>query len=174
AFFNLFNQIQKHISSNLHNELNEIPYAISHHVCLKFNIEQELDIELAIEGICRISVAHLEPERSKEICPDRLIVDQLKIQLTNRRVSYNYKSIKQDMISFLNNILFQELEFQETGIINCHKQGWILKENQKFEKRDRGKKISKHIITYLKGYFLAVKVDSLEESDVPKMLTIQN
>ncbi|CAG8667729.1 11601_t:CDS:2, partial [Dentiscutata erythropus] len=35
-------------------------------VCLGFDISQGSDIELAIEGIRRISVAHLKPERTKD------------------------------------------------------------------------------------------------------------
>ncbi|CAG8735917.1 26845_t:CDS:2, partial [Gigaspora margarita] len=49
-----------------------------------------------------------------------------------------------------------------------------LKENQKFRKRDRDKRISKHVIAYLEGYFLAAKVGSLEESNILKVSTIQN
>ncbi|CAG8711972.1 17075_t:CDS:2, partial [Dentiscutata erythropus] len=114
-------------------------------------------------------------------------IDQLKTQLTNRGVSYNNESTKQDLISLLNNKLSQEPELQKTG--------WALKENQKFGKRGGGKRISKHVITYLEGYFLAgninksdhytteemhtellelVKISNLEESDVPKVSTIQN
>ncbi|CAG8816716.1 16157_t:CDS:2, partial [Gigaspora margarita] len=91
-----------------------ISHAISHHVHLRFNIEnikQESDIELAIEEIHKTSVAHLKPEHPKEICSDRLTVNQLKIQLTNREVSYNNENIKQDLITLLDTILFQELEF---------------------------------------------------------------
>ncbi|CAG8663729.1 34042_t:CDS:2 [Gigaspora margarita] len=189
-----------------HAFLNSISYTISHHVRLEFNIEQGLDIELAIEGIRGTSVAHLEPECPKEIHPDRLTVDQLKMQLKNHKVSYNDESTKQDMISILNDILSQESEFQETElsaeVLNSNEEsefplalGWALKETQKFGKRGGGKRISKHVITYLEGYFLAgninksdrytaeemhtellelVKVDSLEKSDVPKVSTIQN
>lgn len=35
----------------------------------------------------------------------------------------------------------------------------MLKKNQKFEKKDAGKKISKHIIAYLDEYFLADNAD---------------
>ncbi|CAG8840170.1 28464_t:CDS:2, partial [Gigaspora margarita] len=132
---------------------------------------------------------------------DRLTVDQLKIRLTNRGVSYNNESTKQDLISLLDITLSQELEFQKIGVVSLTADCNIItelsaealnpneKENQKFGKRGRGKRISKHIITYLEGYFLAgnadksdrytaeemynellelVKAGSLEESDVPK------
>ncbi|CAG8852224.1 41793_t:CDS:1, partial [Gigaspora margarita] len=73
--------------------------------------------------------------------------------------------------------------------------GWALKENQKFGKKGVGKRINKHVISYLEGYFLVgnankserysaeemwkelmelVKIGSLEESDIPKVSTIQN
>jgi hypothetical protein len=73
--------------------------------------------------------------------------------------------------------------------------GWALKENQKFGKKGGGKRISKHIVALLEGYFLAgnldksnrysaqemwneltklVKEGSLEENDIPKVSTIQN
>ncbi|CAG8762111.1 29241_t:CDS:1, partial [Racocetra persica] len=42
-----------------------ILYAISYHVRLEFDIMQGSDIELAIEGICKTSVAYLEPEHTK-------------------------------------------------------------------------------------------------------------
>ncbi|CAG8719854.1 5722_t:CDS:2, partial [Cetraspora pellucida] len=45
--------------------------------------------------------------------------------------------------------------------------GWALKENQKFRKKRAGKRISKHVIAYLKDIFWW-------ESDIPKVSTIQN
>jgi hypothetical protein len=75
------------------------------------------------------------------------------------------------------------------------KLGWALKENQKFGKKGGGKRISKHIVALLEGYFLAgnldksdrynaqemwieltklAEEDSLEETDIPKVSTIQN
>ncbi|RIB05182.1 hypothetical protein C2G38_2220385 [Gigaspora rosea] len=116
-----------------------------------------------------------------EILPDRLTVDQLKIQLTNRKVGYNSEKLSVEALN-----PNEENEFPLAL-------GWALKENQR--KRGGGKRISKHIITYLEGYFLAgninksdrysaedmhnelielVKIGSLEESDVPKVSTIQN
>ncbi|CAG8754993.1 2310_t:CDS:2, partial [Dentiscutata erythropus] len=73
--------------------------------------------------------------------------------------------------------------------------GWALKENQKFGKKGAGKRISKHVIAHLEGYFLAsnankserysaeemhkelidlAKEGSLEKNDIPKVSTIQN
>lgn len=42
----------------------QISHAIKRYVRLGFDISQGSDIELAIEGIRGISVAHLEPERT--------------------------------------------------------------------------------------------------------------
>ncbi|RIB00827.1 hypothetical protein C2G38_2232810, partial [Gigaspora rosea] len=216
----LFMKLQNLSIKNLINDLLYITYNTS----WRFNIAQGSDIELAIEGIRGTSVAHLEPECSKgkkqvntllgnsnwfswewpwddnntgyvraraipniEIHPDHLTVDQLKTQLTNRGVSYNNESTKQDLISLLNNKLSQELELQKTEL-----SAEALNSN---EERGGGKRISKHVITYLEGYFLAgninksdrytaeemhtellelVKTGNLEESDVPKVSTIQN
>ncbi|RIB20910.1 hypothetical protein C2G38_2178132 [Gigaspora rosea] len=143
--------------------LPKISHAISQYIRLEFNIAQGSGIELAIKEICRTSVAHLEPECPKGICPDHLTIDRLKIQLTNHGVSYNNESTKQDLISLLNNILSQEPEFQKTELsakaLISKKGSWALKETQKFRKRDRGKRISKHVIAYLEGYFLASNVN---------------
>lgn len=43
----------------------QISHAIKCHIRLGFDISQGSDIELAIEGICETSVAHLELERTK-------------------------------------------------------------------------------------------------------------
>ncbi|RIB16674.1 hypothetical protein C2G38_2038385 [Gigaspora rosea] len=105
------------------------------------------------------------------------------------KVSYNNESTKQDLINLLDATLSQEPEFQKTGIVSltgiekamlrlaeCDiitelsaealnsnekskfplAQGWALKENQKFGKRG------------------GVKAGSLEESEVPRVSTIQN
>ncbi|CAG8680275.1 18087_t:CDS:2, partial [Cetraspora pellucida] len=140
----------------------QISHAISCCVHLRFDITKGSDIELAIKGICGTSVAHFEPERNKDF-PYHSMFDQLKVQ--------NKKK-----------------EFPLTL-------GWALKENQKLGKKGAGKRISKHVIAYLEGYFLAgnadksdrysaedmwkelnelAKGDSLEESDIPKVSTIQN
>ncbi len=41
--------------------------------------------------------------------------------------------------------------------------GWTLKERQKFDKKEGKKWISKHIIPYLKVYFLIKNVDKNEK-----------
>ncbi|RIB00511.1 hypothetical protein C2G38_2051598, partial [Gigaspora rosea] len=227
-----------------------ISHAINRHVRLGFNIAQGSDIELAFEGICGTSVAHLEPEHPKgkkrvntlpgnsnwfswewpwddnntgyvraraipnigewneftpakleklqkkdiqkpnpqvsqhsvpkspwfvpmphksKIHPDRLTVDQLKTQLTNRGVSYNNESTKQDLISLLNNKLSQEPELQKTELsaeaLNSNEEsefplalGWALKENQKFGKRGR-------------GYFLAGNINKSDRYTTEEMHT---
>jgi hypothetical protein len=45
----------------------QISHAINRHVRLGFDINEGVDIENAIQGICGTSVAHLEPERKRGI-----------------------------------------------------------------------------------------------------------
>ena len=73
--------------------------------------------------------------------------------------------------------------------------GWALKERQRFGKKGGGKRISKHVITYLEAYFLAGDINKsekytaqemynelkelaeegiLEEEEIPKVSTISN
>ncbi|CAG8740697.1 14770_t:CDS:2, partial [Cetraspora pellucida] len=49
-----------------------ISYAINYHIHLEFNIAQGSDIELAIKGIRRTSVAHLELE-----CPKACVIPNI-------------------------------------------------------------------------------------------------
>ncbi|RIB16294.1 hypothetical protein C2G38_2247120 [Gigaspora rosea] len=176
----------------------QISHAINRHVCLGFNIAQGSDIELAIEGICGTSVAHLEPERPKgkkqvNTLPARAIPN---IGEWNEFTPAKLEKLQKKDIQKPNPQVSQHSVPKSPWFVPMpHKSSWALKENQKFGKRGGGKRISKHVITYLEGYFLAgninksdrytaeemhtellelVKTGNLEESDVPKVSTIQN
>ncbi|RGB22929.1 hypothetical protein C1646_775284 [Rhizophagus diaphanus] len=58
--------------------------------------------------------------------------------------------------------------------INVHQEfplmlGWALKENQKFGKKGGGKRISKHIVALLEGYFLAGNLDKSDRYSAQEM-----
>ncbi|GBB96390.1 hypothetical protein RclHR1_02740021 [Rhizophagus clarus] len=46
---------------------------------------------------------------------------------------------------------------------------WALKENQKFGKKGGGKRISKHIVVLLEGYFLAGNLNKSDRYSTQKM-----
>ncbi|GES88806.1 hypothetical protein GLOIN_2v1884984 [Rhizophagus clarus] len=65
SFFHLFKQVQEHIPSDSHTELEELQGKWTF-------LEAGLDIELAIEGIREISVAYLKPKRTKALGKKRI------------------------------------------------------------------------------------------------------
>ncbi|PKK68094.1 hypothetical protein RhiirC2_851710 [Rhizophagus irregularis] len=105
-------------------------------------------------------------------------MDQLKNQLSNLKISHENTDNRRELVSSLEDALLHKIENTENQILSTEtlnsneeislhqefllKLGWTLKENQKFGKKGGGKRISKHIVVLLEGYFLA---ENLNKSD---------
>uniref|UniRef100_U9SYC3 Uncharacterized protein n=1 Tax=Rhizophagus irregularis (strain DAOM 181602 / DAOM 197198 / MUCL 43194) TaxID=747089 RepID=U9SYC3_RHIID len=107
------------------------------------------------------------------IFPNRLNMDQLKFD--NRR----------ELVSLLEDVVSQKIENTENQIlstdmldsneeISVHQEfpiklGWALKENQKFGKKGSSKRINKHIVALLEGYFLAGNLNKSDRYSAQEM-----
>ncbi|CAG8566570.1 15562_t:CDS:2, partial [Cetraspora pellucida] len=159
-----------------------ISHAISHHVHLEFDISQGSDIELVIEGIRGTLVAHLELERTKgktsEWSCDGNYAGYIRAHaIPNIGEWNNFSSVK---LEKLKKKEIQKLHPQTYKIYNIlsnesmHEEflltlGWVLKENQKFRKKEAGKRISKHVIAYLERYFLVGNADKSNRYSIEEM-----
>ncbi|CAG8581511.1 15603_t:CDS:2 [Rhizophagus irregularis] len=138
----------------------------------------------AIQGICGTSVAHLEPERKREINPNRLTIEELKKKLSDYGIDTDIISDNRVVLAeILQNISNDETSKQVSDMLYNEtidtdldsrqvseykldfllSSGWALKENQRFGKKGGGKRMSKNVVSYLEAYFLAGDINKSEK-----------
>ncbi|GBB99345.1 hypothetical protein RclHR1_00350001 [Rhizophagus clarus] len=140
----------------------QISHAINRYIWLEFDINEGVDIKNTIQGICGTSVAYLESERKRikiaqfekrPLKKPNLQVSDHSIPTSNWNMPLPHKS----------NVLNTEIIDTNLGsgqVLNhtfdfALPSEWALKENQKFGKKEGGKRINKNVILYLEAYFLA-------------------
>ncbi|CAG8785178.1 5828_t:CDS:2, partial [Gigaspora rosea] len=85
-----------------------VTYAINRYLKLGFNLSQGTDIKNAIKGISGTQVAHLEPNRIKEINPTQLTKDKLEMELEPRKI--DCKGLKRnELVNILQEKMTQEI-----------------------------------------------------------------
>ncbi|GBC08209.1 hypothetical protein RclHR1_07980001 [Rhizophagus clarus] len=134
----------------------QISHAINHYVQLGFNINEGVDIENAIQGICDTSVAHLKPEQKRGINTSRLNIEELKKQLKKYGIDTDISNNRIVLAEILQNKLNDKISQQNMDVLNTEiidtnlgsrqvlnhtfdftlPSGWVLKENQKFGKKE--------------------------------------
>ncbi|CAG8829915.1 21644_t:CDS:2, partial [Gigaspora margarita] len=93
----------------------------------RFDISSGKDIENAISGICGTSVAHLEPDRKKDIRVKRLKKENIKAQLETRGILKDMNINRKELVKELESVLAKEtlektLENLECSLFSSHVQ----------------------------------------------------
>ncbi|GET62126.1 hypothetical protein GLOIN_2v1812351 [Rhizophagus irregularis DAOM 181602=DAOM 197198] len=129
-------------------------------------------------------------------------MDQLKNQLSNLKISYENTDNRRELVSLLEDALSQKIENTENQILstdmldsNEEIRLGTKGKSKIWKKREVVKELVKYIIVLLEGYFLAGNLNKsdrysvqemwneltklaekgrLEETDIPKVSTIQN
>ncbi|RGB42096.1 hypothetical protein C1646_684178, partial [Rhizophagus diaphanus] len=128
------------------------------------------------------------PHKSK-INTNHLTIEELKKQLKEYGINTNISNNRVILAEILQNKLNNEISSQNIDILNTEiidtdlgsrqvlnhtsnfalSSGWALKENQKFGKKEEGKRVSKNVILYLKAYFLAGDINKSEKYTAQEM-----
>ncbi|RGB23521.1 hypothetical protein C1646_774364 [Rhizophagus diaphanus] len=82
------------------------------------DINEGVDIENAIQGICGTSVTHLKSERKREINTNRLTIEELKKQLREHGVDTDISNNRVVLAEILQNKLNNEISQQNMDVLN--------------------------------------------------------